>query len=358
MGVGGPDGTIVGDKCKRINELPFPPSQELALTLSVPTSKNETTTEIPPELFRHTIRPEWGMAVLVRDKKGRRTYQFEDGKVRKFRKDYFDLLEVVEPHDGSSTTHAGLVQTYKDGKGRDSGGTQRERVRAVGPFVDQVRLFERLYPEGFAGQAWIDRHRGGGEGPSLKRHREGSMAMAREVLSVERCASLVSDGDHARLAEGIVEVLGSTTLVPATHVKLVERLDDAERKDYAGAVANLLWGEGSFDTHFRNYLQTLRLMIGKRPSWRVATALQALVHPDEHVCVRRTAFARQAGALAPRLRYSKRPGVKSYTNYRKVAEAVKSQLEVAGHEPRDFLDVHDFVWTTLRKSAISAATPT
>ena len=38
------------------------------------------------------------------------------------------------------------------------------------------------------------------------------------------------------------------------------------------------------------YFAALQGACGKRPSWRMATALPALISPDEHVCVRKSVF--------------------------------------------------------------------
>jgi hypothetical protein len=100
------------------------------------------------------------------------------------------------------------------------------------------------------------------------------------------------------------------------------------------------------------YLDFLTEVFAGRPSWRLATALPALMYPNHHVCVRRSAFTRQAGAISPMARYSKRASVRSYKNFRRVAQVVKKRLEKKGHEPRDFLDIYDFIWDTLRDSAL------
>jgi len=73
---------------------------------------------------------------------------------------------------------------------------------------------------------------------------------------------------------------------------------------------------------------------------------------SSRVSVRRSAFARQAGSIAPTARYTRKAQVGAYKNYRRVALGVKKRLIEAGHEPRDMLDIHDFVWDTLRTSAL------
>jgi hypothetical protein len=319
--------------------------------LAVQTAEADKKTEFPTEatLYRHTRRPEWGLAILAGQEEDRRSYQFEDGKLRKIGKGYYALLEPVEEIDGpEDIVRANLREAAKVNENRPKG----ELQEAVAPFEEQLALFAKLYPGGFEDPSWIADHRGSEDRAALKRHREPSMAAAQEVLAGDRCRLLLEEDRHAELAESVMDVLAGTDLVPIAHVKTLRRFDEDEMRAYAEAVATLVHGEGPFDGHFRSYLQTMENLLGGRPSWRSATALLALTHPQEHVSVRRSAFLRQAGSIAPAGRYTRKPGLGSYKAFRRVALGVKKRLEGAGQEPRDLLDVHDFVWATLRKSAL------
>ena len=147
-------------------------------------------------------------------------------------------------------------------------------------------------------------------------------------------------------------MLAGTNLVPLSHVKTLRRLDEEESAEYAEVVFNLAHGEASLDERFRDYLRMLKRLLGGRPSWRIGTAPLALTHQDTEVAVRRSAFIRQAGSIAPTGAYSRKPKVTSYRSFRRMTHKVRARLEDAGHEPADLLDVHDFIWTTLRKSAL------
>jgi hypothetical protein len=159
-------------------------------------------------------------------------------------------------------------------------------------------------------------------------------------------------GNQGALSEVIADILSRTDLVPVSFSKALRRLDAEEMKTHAEATVRLLHGEGRDHDRFRDYVLTLSELFGERPKWRMATALLGLVHPDEHTVVRRSAFIRQAGSVAPAVRYTKRARAGSYRNFLGVARRVRERLTTAGHEPRDLLDVYDFIWTTLRTSAL------
>jgi len=308
-------------------------------------------TELPTDgdLVRHAKRPEWGMAILAWERDGTRAYQFEDGQLRKIRKGFYKLIEPVAELEGPEDAVRTSLKRALDVGGADTTRAVQARVCA---FDEQIALFTSLYPKGFEDPEWISDHRGEPDGAALKRHREPTLEDARTALSAERCAALIAEGRQDVLAESIIDLLAGTDLIPVSHVNTLRGLDDEKKRAYAESVANLLHGEEHFDERLGNYLRNLSSLVGERPSWRIATALPALIHPQEHVSVRRSAFARQAGSIAPTARYSPKAQVDSYKNFRRVAFGVKTRLTAAGHEPRDMLDVHDFVWTTLRTSAL------
>ena len=63
----------------------------------------DVTSNVPAEsavdLYRHEVRPEWGLALMVREEDRFRAYQFEDGRLRKIREDFDDLMRPVDEMD-------------------------------------------------------------------------------------------------------------------------------------------------------------------------------------------------------------------------------------------------------------------
>lgn len=316
---------------------------------SVPASSDSGESPEDRELYRHVKRPQWGVAILAWEKEETRGYQFEDGRLRKIKKGYYDLLQTVDDIERSKDA---IVQNLENAVAANRGQASPKRQEKVAPFEEQIELFTEMYPKGFNDPQWIADHRRDPDGRALKRHREPVVEDTKEALSAERCATLLEEEKYDELVETTLDILAGTSLVPISHVKTLRQIDEEERKHLAEAVNHLLHGEPHFDVRFGEWLEVLTKLFGGRPSWRTATALPALAFPKEQVNVRRSAFIRQAGSIAPTARYSKKAKVRSYKNYRRMAVAVRKRLEQAGHEPRDLLDVHDFIWATLRNSAL------
>lgn len=314
-------------------------------TLEVPTSSG---TELDDQLYRHVKRPEWGVAMIAYERSETRAYQFEDGKLRKFPEAFYKLL-VPADDLGERTEHIrdNLRRVIEAGDGDSS----RKVLEAVAPFSEQVELFIRLYPKGFQDPEWIEDHRNT-DGASLKRHREPVIAEAKEALSADRMKEEISEGAFEDLADGIADLLQRTDLVQVSHAKAVRGLEPEEKKRYVEALNELLHGERRYEERFKEWIDVLEALFDERPNWRIATVIPGIMFPETHTVVRRSAFARQAGSIAPTARYSRRAKVRAYRNFRRVALSTRDRLKAAGHEPRDLLDVYDFVWTTLRTSAL------
>jgi hypothetical protein len=308
-----------------------------------------STTEFPDtELYRHVKRPEWGLGMVAWERDDTRGYQFEDGRLRTIKAGYYKLLEPADDLDGRAEHIRENLRRVINAGGE---GPEPKMLDAVCPFSQQVELFTRLYPKGFQDPQWIEDHRGT-DGAALKRHRTPISLEAREALSKDRCQEVLASEGHDEFAEVVADILARTDLVPIAHAKALRGLEPDERRRHVESVVDLLHGERRYDERFGDHIGVLTALFDRRPGWRVATVLTGLVHPDTHTVVRRSAFARQAGSIAPTARYSRRARVGPYRNFRRVALATRERLSTAGHEPRDLLDVYDFIWTTLRTSAL------
>jgi hypothetical protein len=305
------------------------------------------------QLYRHSKRPEWGVAILLRDDGSSRTFQFEDGRRRKFKKGYFNLMNQVDEVRGSRKR---VIRDLTRAAKSDTRNRGSDTLEAVAPFKAQVELFRSMYPGGFADDEWVSRHRHPESGDGLKRHRDPVVKAAREALAQDVCADLIANDEHEALVDVVLSLLSSTDLVAVRHVRLLKGLESDQTVEFAEAINNLLHGENDYSQRFRGYLRVMTQIIGERPSWRLATALPALVFPQEQVCVRHSAFRRQAGSIAPSGDYSRRARTRSYQSFRQVASAVRKRLQAEGLEPRDMLDVHDFIWATLRNAALEHLT--
>lgn len=298
-------------------------------------------------LVKHTKRPEWGFAVMIWERDSTRAYQFEDGKLRKIRKGYYKLLEPVDEFDERADgVRKNLLRVVEAGDDSDV-----KIIEAVCPFSAQVELFTQLYPGGFEDPEWIEDHRRP-KGNPLKRHRSPVVSAAKETLSASRCEEALASDGHVRLADEMADILAGTDLVAVSHAKALRGLADEEKRRFVEAAVPLLHGDDPYGKRLKTYLKTLTELFDERPNWRMATVLSGLLHPQSHVVVRRSAFVRQAGSIAPTADYSRRATVRSYRNFLRVATETRKRLASAGHEARDLLDIHDFIWTTLRTAAL------
>ena len=294
-------------------------------------------------VYRHTAKPEWGGAVIAWEREGKRGLQFEDGQLRVFGEGHYHLLEVVDVSTDRVTKLLTLV-------GRDESSNGRAAATGDAPSLDeQIELFHRQYPGGFAAAPWRERHRAS-PGRSLKRHREPAIELARAQLSADRIAGWLQDRSPAGL-RALCDVLAATDLVPAAHVKQLGALMPNAAHVVLAALMELLHGEGNELVRLEQWIHALGRALARPPSWALATAPLALMRPQEHICVERASFAVQATSMAPQLRLDQTPNASQYVRALSMARRVGAVLEDRSSVPADLLDVHDFMVCTLAARA-------
>lgn len=302
---------------------------------------NQAERELKTTLFRHQMREQWGLAILAWEHEGKRGYQFEDGTLRVFKQGYYHLMrEVDQPAD---VTHSVLGRLNR-ALGRREASKKRNLDRLIS-FDDQLSIFRAEYPEGFGGQKWRAKIRGADASQPLKRHREPAIRAARELFDAEPLRRMIEAGNLEGVVQGLAKLLRQTNLVRPNQLGPLE-IPAHRLERFALALHDLLHGGGPLRDRFGRWVQELG-----HCSWELATAPAALLHPDEHVCVRPSSFRDQAVWMAPRLEHSKEPDAETYLRYQAMAKAVRAKLEEEGLHPTDLLDVHDFIWTTLRPAA-------
>jgi hypothetical protein len=327
----------------------------MSLTLPTP----DTTAGSPadaPQLVRHKKCPKWGRGALIWTKPTKRAYQFEDGRLRVFKRGFFDLLEPVEIGNKASDQLTDRLQ--ERGEARAAVREARREARKQAPPVDaavnmkrQIDYFLEHFPDGFTGDAWRDKHRGG-DGRRLKRHREPVVEDIRELLSETRLADSVENGEAAQVQQAILDILENTDLVPPgqrRHFKAA-KVDGA----WLEALHDLLHGDAADDVRFERWVVQLRRVNDDACTWPLATFPAALLRPDTEPLIRRTVLRRQLARVRPTLPLPKDPGAPILNQLRDLFDWMHAQLAEAGAAPNDHLDIYDFMRLTLRKKALEA----
>jgi len=310
----------------------------------------ETTEETNdlPALFKHDNRPQWGLAVRVdrRDRYDR--FQFEDGELRKIAKSFQHFLtEVDKPANESMRLITSLTKQAGLTVGRAA---QSKEDKPLIPFDDQVRLFLDDFEEGFDDKTWLDKKRGQGAKRRLKRHRDAAIAQAQELLSDDQLATLLVERRYDAVMARVSVLLDACDLVTKKDRKTLAMLDDRGRREAANALSDLVSDETPVGEAMARWIKALA---GARRgvSWSLATAIGALLRPDRHVYVKRSALAEQARWMAPRLKVKTTPTGAQYERLVQMVGTVNEELADRDLEAKDNLDVTDFVWATLRPAA-------
>jgi hypothetical protein len=301
-----------------------------------------------PTLLAHTVRKDWGVGLLAGETDGKRRYLFEDGEERTFASGFHQMMcKVEKPSPAQQAAHVRL-RSVLAARARAAGATS-----TGWSLLEQLTRFHAAYPAGLSDPKWAAEVRGEGAKAPAPRHRDAMVRQAQELLSLKALDALLTGQHFGQVWDRVLTVLGSTDLVPAAQRKQREPTGEPLR-NLAIAVRELLHGNAAYGLRFERYLAAVAAAFDEHPRWEVATALSALVHPAEHVCVDLAAFRKQIRADSSRRTVSAQPSSAGYASCLSIARLVANKLADHGEAPRDLLDVRDFIAFTLRPAPRSA----
>jgi hypothetical protein len=299
-----------------------------------------------PSLFAHKNRKDWGVGVLAWEADGKRGYLFDNGEERTMASGYFELMGRVEHPSAEEKAIWGRLQRILAARAN-----AHDSARRGATFADHVERFREAYPEGLQDAKWLVEVRGEGAGRRAPRHRDAMVREATEQLSSAALDALIGSQKYEQVWSLVTSVLSRTDLVPAAQLRKPKSPTGEQRQGLAVATRDLLHGKTPYEQRFEHYLRALAGFLGEPPRWEIATALSALVHATDHVCVNPTIFRQHVKATGSRGSIASRPSQAAYARLLDVARSVSSQLIGQGEVPRDLLDVLDFMRIAFKPAA-------
>ena len=299
-----------------------------------------------PSLFAHKNRKDWGVGVLAWEADGKRGYLFDNGEERTMASGFFELMRRIEHPSAEENAACDRLQRILAKRAN-----ARASARLGATFAGHVEKFRATYPDGLQDAKWLIEVRGDGAERRTPRHRDAMVREAKEQLSSAALDALISSQKHEQVWNLVTSVLGRTDLVPAAQLRKPKSVTGEQHRGFAVAARDLLYGKTPYEERFEHYIGVLAGFFGEPARWEIATALSALVHPKEHVCVHPAIFRQHLKATGSRGTIAARPSHAAYTRLLGIARFVSSQLVGQGEAPRDLLDVHDFIRIALKPPA-------
>ena len=315
----------------------------------------ETTPSVPPRIFEHTSRKDWGRSVLLQEIPDKRTFLFEDGAERSFRPDYWHKMEIIEVQVNEAVR---IDRLARRNQAPAPGSTRKSKAPPKKPditFEQQVAFFMKLYPVGFEDEAYVKAERGEPGAKGAEKLKDAALERAEDLLSQKNLREMLDSGSYEDFHQMIYEFLTSTkSTTQKAEATRFKNMSEEMRETFAQSIYELLYGERTYPIRFDSLVAALDIEGGA--TWPLTTLLPALVYPADHVFVKPTFFKKQALILDIDPKYDTTPNATTYEQFLEAAKRTMELLQEAGQRPRDLWDVHVFVCKTLSPKAIKEAT--
>lgn len=310
----------------------------------------------PPYAFTHNKQPDWGIGLVLHNLADHWVLYFENAGEKKFLKRVAnDMLTPTKMDqkslDALSSRANGRKRKAppKPSKNLITGRKPAAKASAGPRFASvkvQIEAFEKLFPGGFTGDAFVKGERGVAENND-DGDKQFGIALAQSTLSKEAFANESADV----LFERAQAVLKATNIVfPIEGVIPFRGLAGADREKALAALKDLLHGSEAYGERLTKFAAALTLKdskgVAKKVTWPLATVFGGLLDPKQNVCVKPTAFALQALTVGMTVDKSAPLAADSYAKFVEVLKKTEAALVEAGHKPRDLMDVYSFIYRT------------
>ncbi|UJR85528.1 hypothetical protein [Sandaracinus amylolyticus] len=312
-----------------------------------------------PSVFTHQTRAEWGRAVIAEALPDRTKYVFEHAGERTFMNGHTAIRELELPEGERESLAKQLLRRQapatagaKKKSSRAKSAPEAAPAEPAITFERQQAIFAARFAGGFTDAKYTREERGTLDGE--ERNVDALIALARQLLSVERLDAALARGAHEEIFADATKVLAATDPLafPKPDRPAFQKVPESAHPEVARALRELLHGSAAYERRFDDFVRALGA--GHAP-WTIATIFSAAVHPDAHVLVKPTVSQRQARALALPAPPIGAPSGAAYAMHLAVARALRDRLVAAGHTPRDLFDVYTYEWRTLSKGALASA---
>lgn len=270
--------------------------------------------------FTHSDKPEWGVGVLVDERDGKRTIDWQHGKRHVIAEAFWGKLVEQTPDERTERATMMANETITRSLEPKKAKKARKGPAPVLPtWEGQLARFRDKWPGGFGDATYLSEERV---------PREASFALV---------AALLGGGDPE--PPRIKEALQASQLL---HPVEIARL--ANNPAWVAPMRDFVSGAGDPLAAFDAVITAL----GPKPTWTMATVLPALRDPRKHVFVKPGLFQTQAKVAGrPIENYAPTPSGSVYVQFQDLSQDIGRRLAAAGLPPRDLLDVHMFIWRTL-----------
>ncbi len=300
------------------------------------------------KLYHHIKKPEWGVGVAFKEADGKVDIQFEDGKARRFSRDFYHFIETADrPADKAQELVAELqsmAPKQTTSKAKKSSGVGRKTTTKPVLFKEQGEHFLELFPAGFSSDRYKQEHRMRTQGSQLKKHRDKFITTAQTDFAVDAFA-----GEPALLFKQAVKLVNSTDLISAKERKAFAAILPIHHEQILKSLLTLLHGDSSVENRLDGFILAVRRGLGEYPTWTIVTYFLGLFHPAQYPIVTRDTYRKQAAGIAPNLDIPKKPTGKVFRKIVEMMEGLRAAMsEHPALTPTDLIDVQNFIALTLK----------
>jgi hypothetical protein len=278
----------------------------------------------PGDKVFHPNKREWGV-----------------GKVLGVRDERIDVFFVGAGSKQLSTTHVTLELAHASDANHPlldnlTTASQEKGANFIS-LPEAIQKFLAAFPGGFEGSRFHSEER---------EYKVAAHELCLKKLAENEFARCLEASDYAGICDRARQVESATNLLASFEkIKFTAALKNpSHQKHFAMGLFNLLYGKDDEPIRFSRFAQTLGEM--EIAKWPIATYFGFVRFPEHRIFIKPEVTQKAAALCCWEINYQPELNWRTYNGVLSLYQYMKEQLDRAGLNPRDMIDVQSFVWCT------------
>ena len=202
---------------------------------------------------------------------------------------------------------------------------------------EAIQKFLSAFPGGFEGSRFHSEER---------EYKVAAHELCLKLLAENEFDCLLGASDYATICERARRVESATNLLASFEkIKFNDALKNPQnQKQFATGLFDFLYGKEDPSTQFSRFAQTLTEM--EIAKWPIATYFGFVRFPEHRIFIKPEVTQKAAALCCWEINYQSELNWRTYSGVQSLYHYMREQLDRAGLNPRDMIDVQSFVWCT------------
>jgi len=281
---------------------------------------------------RHMKKDEWGIGKVLSVNDHKIEIDFINCGIKLLNSKIAILEEVLDE---------GEIGKFKEDKLLTSLTSKKSKKNNLSECVsleELIKVFQKTYPDGFYDESYIEKER---------KNKELISEEFLKVFSADNLSEKIQEKNYKEICEISKKLISATKIIHSiekTNFRKAISLEE-NQKEFVEILYRFLYeketiGEKEF-FEFKEFFSKISCN-----KWTLITYFMNMILPDKYPFLKPKVSKKAAEVFGFELNYNMVPNWQTYNSFLSYTQKLMKDLEELN--PRDFIDIENFIWVTIK----------